>query len=280
MASQRRNRRALLKPLALLGLVAALLFAFAGQEAMAKDSTVVVPRRQPIQIAVVVDLPGGDGPLGFLGESAANAVQMAIEDYGSIQGFSVQQNNFDGDCDVIAGAVAAKAVVRNPHNLAVLGHLCSGSYWGGLWIYESAGVVTISGSATGPSPMLSPTGPTVFNRTVIAEVFPPGPDPVFDEWMDIVETLHTVTTWQAEYETRFGEPESFAEFYYDATRLLLTRIDEVASVQRGGNLVIDRAALASAVRDTEVFLGVTCLITLDEQGSRIKDLDQLTPCLD
>ncbi|MCH7835774.1 MAG: hypothetical protein IH864_02810 [Chloroflexi bacterium] len=244
MATQRRNKRALLKPLALLGLVAALLFVFAGQEAMAQDSTVVVPRRQPIQIAVVVDLPGGEGPLELIGQGAVNAVQMAIEDHGDIQGFSVQQNNFDGECDSTAGEAAAKAVVRNPKNVGVIGHLCSGSYRGGLPIYESAGVVTISGSATAPTSFLSPLGPTVFNRTVIAEVFPPGPDPVFDEWMGTVETLPTVITWQADYQLRFpGELPEFAEFlpfFYDATRLLLTRIDEVASMHRGGNLVIDR----------------------------------------
>ena len=101
--------------------------------------------------------------------------------------------------------------------------------------------------------------------------------------MGTVEALPTVIAWQADYETRFGPPPEFAEFlpfYYDATRLLLTRIGEVASMHRGGNLVIDRAALASAVRDTEDFLGVTCFITLDEFGSRIDDLDQLLLCSD
>ena len=276
MATQRRNKRALLKPLALLGLVAALLFAFAGQEAMAQDSTVVVPRRQPIQIAVVVDLPGGEDPLLEFGQGAVNAVQMAIEDHKSIRGFRIQQINFDGDCDPeTGGEAAANAVVADPQNVGVIGHMCSGSYSVGLPIYQSAGVVTISGSATAPSPFLWPLGQNVLNRTIIG-----APDEEWEEWYDIVEDLPTVLAWREDYEIRFGDsPPAFADLYYDATRLLLTRIREVAYVHRG-NLVIDREELADAVRDTEDFLGVTCLITLDEFGSRIDDLDQLLPCSD
>ena len=274
MASQVRNRRTLLKTLALLGLAGALLFVFAEQEAMANVSTIVVPRRQPIQIAVVVTL---SDPFPDLGEGAVNAVQMAIEDHGPIQGFSVQRNDFDGECSPTAGEAAAKAVVRNPKNVGVIGHMCSGSYNAGLPIYEEAGVVTISGSATDLTSNLWPSGETVFNRTVIE-----GGDA--GEWLNIVQTLPSVLAWQADYVTRFDSlPTSYPEylpFYYDATRLLLTRIDEVASMHRGGKLVIDQAALASAVRDTENFLGVTCFITLDEFGSRISDLDQLTPCFD
>ncbi len=281
MASQRRNGRVLLKPLALLGLVAALLFLFAGQEAAAQDSTVVVPHRQPIQIAVVVDLPGGISPLPDMGQGAVNAVQMAIEDHkfirGFIRGFRIQQNNFDGNCDPeTGGEAAANAVVNDPQNVAVIGHLCSGSYNAGLPVYETAGVVTISGSATAPTSFLWPAGLTVFNRTVIEGA-------ESDEWLNDVQALPSVIAWQADYETRFGPPPtSFPEylpFYYDATRLLLTRIGEVAYMHRG-NLVIDRHELADAVRDTEDFLGVTCLITLDEFGSRIDDLEQLLPCAD
>jgi hypothetical protein len=40
-----------------------------------------------------------------------------------------------------------------------------------------------------------------------------------------------------------------------------------------GNLVIDRAALASAVRNTANFEGVSCRITLDPfTGNRVNDL--------
>lgn len=270
-----------LRPAIIALLALAALLAVSGPTLAVQDSTVVVPRRQPIQIAVVVELPGGGGPFPELGEGAANAVQMAIEDHRPkfVRGFRIQQNNFDGECAfTTAGEAAANAVVADPQNVAVIGHMCSPSYFVGLPIYESAGVVTISGSATAPSSVLSAEGPTVFNRTVIQ-------DPEFEEeWAGIVETLPTVIAWQADFQARFPHelPPEFAvflPFYYDATSLLLTRIREVASVHRG-NLVIDRDELADAVRDTEDFLGVTCLITLDEFGTRISDLDQLTPCSD
>ncbi len=262
--------------LALLGLVAASQFLSAGQEAAAQDSTVVVPRGQPIQIAVVVDLPGGEGPFPDFGEGAANAVQMAIEDHRPkfVRGFRIQQNNFDEDCDPTSGEAAANAVVANLQNVGVIGHLCSVGYSAGLPIYESARVVTISGSATQLSSLLWPQGPNVLNRTVtdcVADC---------DDWLANVDALPTVLAWREDYEVRFGSsPPDFAEHYYDATHLLLTRIHEVAYVDRG-NLVIDREELADAVRDTEDFLGVTCLITLDEFGTRIDDIEQLLPCAD
>jgi len=46
-----------------------------------------------------------------------------------------------------------------------------------------------------------------------------------------------------------------------------------------GNLVINRAALASAVRKTTKFQGVTCTITLDPlTGNRVNDAAALARC--
>jgi hypothetical protein len=60
---------------------------------------------------------------------------------------------------------SATAIVTNTQNTAVLGNICSVGMVSALPIYEAAGVVTISGSAT--SSVLPALGPTVFNRTAV-----------------------------------------------------------------------------------------------------------------
>ncbi len=60
--------------------------------------------------------------------------------------------------------------------------------------------------------------------------------------------------------------------------LLLTRIDEVATVSVEGDLVVNRSVLAAAVRNTTDFRGVTCDITIEANGDRAPELADLTPC--
>jgi ABC-type branched-subunit amino acid transport system substrate-binding protein len=64
-------------------------------------------------------------------------------------------------------------MVGQPQSTAVIGHFCSSGFRPALPIYEAAGVVTISGSATASD--LPGLAPTVFNRTAV-------PDPDFDPW--------------------------------------------------------------------------------------------------
>lgn len=56
--------------------------------------------------------------------------------------------------------------------------------------------------------------------------------------------------------------------YYDATNLLLKRLRKESEI-KDRQLVIDRAELAEAVRDTKGFCGVTGKVSLDEGGYRI-----------
>jgi ABC-type branched-subunit amino acid transport system substrate-binding protein len=78
----------------------------------------------------------------------------------------------------------------------------------------------------------------------------------------------------------FGSPApTFADLYYDATSLLITDLRRVSHVDRTGSLIIDRAALATAVRSTRSFPGVTCTVTLDKAtGNRVNDPAALKRC--
>lgn len=262
-----------------------------GGSAADAGGKVVVSRGQPVQIAVVLDK---SDVLGALFEKGIrNAVEMAVQSRPTIRGFPIQLNDgFDAPCvtdDAVAqNAEAAAAVVANPQNVAVVGHMCSYAFaaalppdQGGcpaptpgtaLSIYENAGIVTINGSTT--NPCLPSVGPTVFNTTAV-------PDPGFGEWYSEVTALPSDLLWQTAYQSEFGAaPTEFADLYFDATTLLLLRLQEASRIV-DGDLVIDRAALAQAVRNTSRFNGVTCTVTLDPAtGFRIDDPAALARCAD
>jgi hypothetical protein len=274
-----------MKRFAVIAGAALAVAALAGPASASKvpGSQVVVPPGQPVQIAVVLDKS-----LDY-GTSAANAIRMAVQLTPSIKGFPVQLNDgFDGPCGadssvVAQNAAAATAVVANPQNVAVVGHMCSYGLAAAqesgcpnpapttaLSIYQSAGIVAINGSAT--APCVASVGPTVFDRTAVA-------DPRFDSWYATVKTLPSDELWRLIYQLEFGAPPTdFADLYFDAARLVLTRISQISQVVNG-NLVIDRGALASAVRHTTRFPGVTCSITIDPAtGNRLDDPGALGLC--
>ena len=128
----------------------------------------------------------------------------------------------------------------------------------------------LNGSTT--SACLATIGPTVFNATIIS-------DPGSDDWAAQVSALPADKLWQLVYRTRFGvAPTGFADLYFDATRLLLARLEQTARNVKG-SLVVDRLALARAVRHTRHFPGVTCSIALDPAtGFRIDDQAALARC--
>ena len=72
--------------------------------------------------------------------------------------------------------------------------------------------------------------------------------------------------------------DPFDALYFDATSLLLERLQQV-SVVVGGSLVVDRRALALAVRSTRSYPGVSCTVTLDlATGNRLNDPKSLAGC--
>lgn len=231
-------------------------------------STVVVPRGQPLQIAFTADTTHVP-IIADVSTSAEDAIQMAIEQHPTIRGFRVQLNHVETDCSG-DNTSSATAIVGNTQNTAVLGNICSSGMRSALPIYEAAGVVTISGSATASD--LPALGPTVFNRTAVVS---DAPGDAGDIWASQVATLPSVVEWAQEFEAEFGTApflEPYPALYFDAASLLLNRLQQVSRIVNG-NLVIDRAVLASAVRNTTNFQGVSCTVTLDPStGNRIDDL--------
>jgi len=250
----------------LIGLAAALLPSAAS--ARATDSAqVVVHRGRPVQITFAEPVGDADYPT-----SLANAIHMAVAAHPRVRGFRVRVNVANAPCgDTSADVAAAKTVAANPQNVAVLGQVCSSGFDQALPIYEAAGMVTITGSATNDS--LPSYGSIVFDRTVVSDG-----DGV-DAWYPGVQARAPDVTWRRAYTARFGlPPRPFADLYFDATSLLLARLRAVSRLVRG-NLIIDRAAHARAVRDTTSFRGVTCTIRLDPAtGNRVNDPSALAQC--
>jgi ABC-type branched-subunit amino acid transport system substrate-binding protein len=202
---------------------------------------------------------------------------MAVDQRGTIHGFAVRINDYDAPCgqNVIQAHIdAANAVVANGQNLGVLGHVCSKPFSYALPIYEDAGIVTVSGSATNET--LPSAGPSVFNRTV---VYDNNGSSSSNGWYGDVQSLPSDRAWDDAYTARFGKaPLDFADLYFDAANVLFTALDKVATLDRKGNLVVDRAALAAAVRATTGLTGVSCTISIDSVGNRVNDRTALAAC--
>ncbi|HSJ55497.1 MAG TPA: BMP family ABC transporter substrate-binding protein, partial [Anaerolineae bacterium] len=191
-----------------------------------------------------------------------DAVQMAMDDYGPIKGFNLQRNDYDTLCDQPSGAAAAATIVANSQNVGVVGPIYSSSTFGAAPVFESAGLVMISPANTNAD--LPAVGPHIFNRTI-------PPNPAADPWLTVVEALPSVTSWEARFEAIYGRPpELYSVLAYDAATLLLTRIDEVSELV-GVDLVVERAALAAAVRNTAGWPGASGPVSLEVDGDRVNE---------
>src|SRR5262249_51370267 len=262
----------MLRKVSIFALAAAALALTMAVPANANDAAqVVVTRGEPVQIAFAADLSGSTSRFAT---SLGNAVQMAVEAHPSIRGFPIQVNVVEPPC---GNAAAATSIVSNVQNVAVLGHFCSTGDTAALPIYQAAGVVTISGSTTDPSlPLL---GPTVFNSVAVPDGCCPLVDR-FSPWYALVQGLPSDLAWRDAYTQRFGStPTDFADLYYDATSLLVKDLQKTSTLAWGGTLVVDRAALAAAVRGTTKYQGVTCTVALDPAtGYRVNDRAALSSC--
>jgi hypothetical protein len=229
-------------------------------QAKADSSTVIVSPGNPIEVAFAMWFSWGTA------QDLFDAVQMALDDYGQIKGFDTLRNDYDAGCDPPSGASAATAITGNAQNVGVVGPFCSSSTEGALPVFETADFVMISPSSTRSD--LADFGPNAFNRVITA-------DPGSDAFIDAVNSLPSSQAWEADFAATYGRtPDMFAKFAYDAATLLLTRIDEVSTLDGGGNLVIDRTELRTAVRTTTNFPAVTGPVTLDAFGTRVDFFSQ------
>ena len=271
-----RSPRVVLLTLPLVLALAATSPSWAGRDSKrpthrvrSNTTLVAVPRGQPVQIAFAAAL---NAPANE--PSIANAIRMAVDAHPAIRGFAIQINLVNAPCgDPTADVAAAMSITANLQNVGVLGQFCSTGFDQALPVYESAGIVTLSGSATNDA--LPSFGPTVFNRTTVD-------DDTFDSWYATVSQLPGDLEWQQAFALEFGgAPSAFADLYYDAASLLIRDLQRVSTVDVGGKLIVDRAALASAVRDTTAYQGVSCTITLDPStGNRLDDPAALRRCAD
>lgn len=230
---------------------------------------VVVAPNQPIEIAVVLPVTGDSVVVGV---GAWNSVQLAVAKQPKIKGFSVKLKRFNGPCGPDAGVNvnSANQVVASMQNVAVIGHFCSDHMSEVLPIYQSAGIATLSGSAS--NPLLADLGTTVFNSVVVSDGCCPFQDR-FGPWYLGISKLPSDLTWRhGDYASAFGAPPpDYADLYYDAASIVLRQIAAVASLDDSGNLIIRRPALAHALRTTSGFHGVTCDVTFASTGFRLDD---------
>ena len=265
--------KALLKVVAFAACVSLLSIGAATAAAGGRSrasAVVVIQHGQPVQITLAGDLTGFGAPFEV---NAQQAVQLAVVAHPSVRGFPIHVNVANAPCgDTAADVAAATSIVANTQNVGVLGQLCSGGFEQALPIYQAAGVVVISGSAT--SDALPALGPAVFNRTAVSD----GDGGA--AWYAQVASLPGDVAWRGAFAALLGAPPpDFADLYYDAARMLIRSVQGTSWVDSAGNLIVNRAALARSVRHTTGLRGVTCTITIDPAtGNRVNDPRALAQC--
>jgi len=92
------------------------------------------------------------GDAAFLGTPNQVATEMAIEDYGQIQGFDVAMGTgLDDLCLAEGGQAAAQTIAADEQVVGVIGTSCSGAAVAAMPVISNAGLVMISPSNTSPA---------------------------------------------------------------------------------------------------------------------------------
>ncbi len=126
-------------------------------------------------------------------------------------------------------------------------------------------MLSISPSATRYN--LTTFGPTTFNRVVLNQYQPGSQLGLEVDGLPEVQDFYTAHPELIERLT--ADMRVFAPLTYDATMLLLVKLDEVIVVATDGSVIIGRRSLADAIRSTTDYPGVTGSITIDEIGNRL-----------
>jgi len=119
---------------------------------------------QTIKIGMGGPMTGDNAAFGL---DSANAAKIAISDAGQFKGFSFELDAQDDGGTPEGGAAVANKFVSDPQIAAIEGHVFSGATGAAMPIYEKAGLVMLSGSATNPD--LTKKGSKVFNRGVFTD---------------------------------------------------------------------------------------------------------------
>jgi branched-chain amino acid transport system substrate-binding protein len=98
----------------------------------------------------------------------SQAMMVAVEDFGQVEGFSFELLAEDSGASPEGGAAVANKLVSDQTFVAMAGHAFSGETAAAKPIYEKAGVPMLSPSATNPD--LTKDGSPVFNRSAFTDV--------------------------------------------------------------------------------------------------------------
>ncbi len=109
---------------------------------------VAVAADEPVTIGSMVVL---SGPNANLGQDSANAIAIALAEFGEIHGHPVNLVSEDSLCSAEGGQTAATRLMANPAVAGVLGTSCSSAATAAMPIVTSAGRSMIAASTTSPS---------------------------------------------------------------------------------------------------------------------------------
>ena len=163
--------------------------------------------------------------------NALQAVQLVIVARPTVHGFPIRLNVVNAPCgDPAADVAAATSIVANTQNVGVLGQFCSSGFKQALPVYQAAGVVVVSGSAT--SDALPSFGPTVFDRTAASD------GDGFNAWYAQVASLPGDLAWRGAFVA--------ARAVTDGFRRPLRRRGEDADPSLAATAWVDRPATSSS----------------------------------
>ena len=92
------------------------------------------------------------GPISWIGAHYLVGTELAVDDLnakGGVLGEQVQLISVDDACDTEQAVVAAQKLISDGVTF-VVGHVCSGAAIAAAPVYEAAGVIMMSASATNP----------------------------------------------------------------------------------------------------------------------------------
>jgi branched-chain amino acid transport system substrate-binding protein len=98
-----------------------------------------------VKLAVSSALAGG---YAVYGQDMLNGVDLAIADFGDLQGFSIVSDGGDDGCEGAPAVTVAEQFAADPDVLAVIGPMCSGSVVPASDIYADHNIVMLTPSST------------------------------------------------------------------------------------------------------------------------------------
>lgn len=108
------------------------------------------------------------GDYSQFGIDMSNAMKLAVADFGTLEGWTVEFVAEDDLASSEGGAAVATKLSSDPAFVAMAGHAFSGATAAAMPIYEKAGIPMLSPSATNPD--LTAQGSTVFNRNAFTDL--------------------------------------------------------------------------------------------------------------